>query len=84
MSPSEKISRRTLISGSAAVAAGPLLVRGSEGLPDGIFALGVASGDPLPDGIVLWTRLTGLSETSVPVEWEITLDERFRRGRRTG
>ena len=26
-------------------------------LPDGLFALGVASGDPLPDAVVLWTRL---------------------------
>ena len=26
-------------------------------LPAGVFSLGVASGDPLPDGIVLWTRL---------------------------
>ena len=23
------------------------------------FTLGVASGDPTPDGVVLWTRLTG-------------------------
>src|ERR687893_1245953 len=28
-----------------------------DGLPDGLFALGVASGDPLPDAVVIWTRL---------------------------
>src|SRR5690606_41128235 len=26
-------------------------------LPDGLFRLGVASGDPLPHRVVLWTRL---------------------------
>jgi alkaline phosphatase D len=62
MSLSEMLGRRLLISGSAAVAAGALLVRGSEGLPAGVFALDVASGDPLPEGAALWTRLTGLSE----------------------
>jgi alkaline phosphatase D len=44
------------------------------------FALGVASGYPRPDGVVLWTRLTGgpLPET-VPVRWEIAHDEAFTR-----
>ena len=46
------------------MATGPLLVhptsayaRTSATLPADAFPLGVASGDPLPDGIVLWTRL---------------------------
>jgi alkaline phosphatase D len=38
------------------------------------FPLGVASGDPLSDGVVLWTRL----ERPGPVRWEIAEDERFR------
>ena len=28
------------------------------GLPDGPFQYGVASGDPLPNGIIIWTRVT--------------------------
>ena len=47
-------------------------------LPDGLFALGVASGDPLPDGVVLWTRLApapleggGMPAVDVPVRWEV-------------
>lgn len=44
-----------------------------------LFTLGVASGDPLPDSVVLWTRLAadplarggGMGQASVPVEWEI-------------
>jgi alkaline phosphatase D len=50
------------------------------------FGLGVASGDPLPSGIVLWTRLdtdalTRVSalDTPIPVRWEIAEDDRFRR-----
>jgi alkaline phosphatase D len=49
------------------------------------FALGVASGDPLPGAIVLWTRLALRSApleaappVDVPVAWEIARDESFR------
>jgi alkaline phosphatase D len=41
------------------------------------FMLGVASGDPLPDAVVLWTRLlpTGtLPDTDIDVEWEVATD----------
>ena len=62
-----------------------------------VFAHGVASGDPLPRAVVLWTRVTptpaatpgsGAGPT-VPVVWEVATDARFhnvvRRGRaRTG
>jgi alkaline phosphatase D len=48
------------------------------------FALGVASGDPLPDGIVLWTRLApdpanggGMTPETVEVRWEIAADDTF-------
>jgi hypothetical protein len=47
------------------------------------FALGVASGDPAPDGVVLWTRLlpTQHGELSCPftVRWELADDPAFRR-----
>jgi alkaline phosphatase D len=44
------------------------------------FALGVASGSPLHDSIVLWTRLVGpLAAQPVTVRWEIADDERFTR-----
>jgi alkaline phosphatase D len=41
------------------------------------FTLGVASGDPLPDGVILWTRLLPadpLPATDVDVEWEVATD----------
>ena len=46
------------------------------------FTLGVASGDPLPDGIVLWTRLApdplrggGIPKSAVDVEFLVARDE---------
>jgi alkaline phosphatase D len=48
-------------------------------LPSNPFKLGVASGDPTSDGIVLWTRLApepvdggGMPDERVPVIWEIS------------
>jgi alkaline phosphatase D len=48
------------------------------------FTLGVASGSPLSDGIVLWTRLApeplnggGMVPGPVTVGWELAEDERF-------
>src|SRR5581483_2381231 len=49
------------------------------------FTLGVASGDPLPDGVVLWTRLApepqqggGMPPEPVAVDWEIAADAGLR------
>lgn len=44
------------------------------------FTLGVASGDPLPDAVVLWTMLRPddgdeLPDADIDVEWEIGRDE---------
>ncbi|MFI9046202.1 alkaline phosphatase D family protein [Streptomyces sp. NPDC053427] len=51
------------------------------------FTLGVASGDPLPGSVVLWTRLAprpyepgnGMPNARVTVRWEVAYDERFQR-----
>ncbi|MPZ00900.1 MAG: alkaline phosphatase [Actinophytocola sp.] len=51
------------------------------------FTLGVASGDPAPDGAVLWTRLApeplapdgGMPAKRVPVQWQVATDDRMRR-----
>ncbi len=68
----------------------PLVRRGTR-LPDGLFKLGVASGDPAPDSMVLWTRLAprpleggGMPEEPVDVQWEMADDEAFRRVRLSG
>jgi alkaline phosphatase D len=42
------------------------------------FYHGVASGDPLPDRVIIWTRVTPEdSVASVSVKWEIAEDENF-------
>lgn len=50
------------------------------------FTLGVASGDPTADGIVLWTRLApdplqggGMPDRAASVRWELAEDDGFRR-----
>lgn len=55
------------------------------------FVSGVASGDPGPDSVVLWTRLAldplgenPLPPRRMPVAWEIADDEGMRRIRRRG
>ena len=91
MSPN--ISRRTVLKGAAGLAAAPLL--GFTGtprrgpVPADPFTLGVASGDPSPDGAVIWTRLAprpladdglgGMPARTVEVQWEIAADEAFTR-----
>ena len=54
------------------------------GVDDAAFSLGVASGDPLPDGVVLWTRLApkpldggGMPDRVVDVEWQVSKDASF-------
>jgi alkaline phosphatase D len=55
------------------------------------FTLGVASGDPLPDGVVLWTRLApdplaggGMGSAPVEVEWLVARDDGMRDIARSG
>ncbi|MFM9013865.1 MAG: PhoD-like phosphatase N-terminal domain-containing protein, partial [Gemmatimonadota bacterium] len=56
------------------------------------FTLGVASGYPRADGMVLWTRLApepfapngGAGLDDLELRWEIAEDESFTRGLRTG
>ena len=55
----------------------------AQGSPDtaaGRFRHGVASGDPLEDRIILWTRVTppaGAATQAVEVRWRIAADERL-------
>jgi alkaline phosphatase D len=91
------ITRRTLLTGGAATAAlfAASPAAAAFGAPvqssGDLFTLGVASGDPLPDSVVLWTRLApdplnggGMPDRRVVVEWEVAEDEAFRRVVRRG
>ncbi len=48
------------------------------------FGLGVASGEPAQDSVVLWTRLDPAPDMPVPVRWELADDEHFTRIRARG
>jgi len=65
----------------------------SASTPAGVplFTLGVASGDPLPNGVVLWTRLApsptgggGMDPTPYEVRWELANDDAFGQIVQTG
>jgi alkaline phosphatase D len=101
------VPRRTVLAGVAGAAALAVALPGgvafasasrgaaapSSALPFP-FTLGIASGDPFPDGFVLWTRLApqplaedgmgGMPARPVEVEWEIATDEQFRKIERSG
>ena len=78
------ITRRDILKAAAAASLTPLLPACGESAPLAgsargsapvSFNHGVASGDPLSDGVILWTRLTPLTATSIlPVHWQVTLD----------
>ncbi|MFI9466442.1 alkaline phosphatase D family protein [Streptomyces sp. NPDC052492] len=81
--------RRTVVKAAAATAAlaGPLAAalpaRAAQRTP--AFLHGVASGDPLPDGVLLWTRVTPTPEATpgsgagpdTEVRWTVALDSGF-------
>ncbi len=50
------------------------------------FSLGVASGDPWPHSVVLWTRLMQreMPHAAIPVRWRVAHDERITRVVREG
>ena len=48
------------------------------------FAHGVASGDPLTDRVVIWTRISGTSQDDVPVHWVVAEDPNLRDVVRSG
>jgi alkaline phosphatase D len=81
-------SRRTVVKAAAAgaVLAAPLAAAAPARAAEApAFLHGVASGDPLPDGILLWTRVTPTPEAvpgsglgpDVEVEWTVALDKAF-------
>ena len=72
--------RRTLLRGGAALIVAPALLDRPRAADTPRFTLGIASGQPRADGMVLWTRLTGDGlDERVGVRWEVAEDERFTR-----
>src|SRR3954470_9614492 len=84
------LTRRSLFAGSAAALAASALPRPSWAA-EYPFALGVASGNPGPEGVVLWTRLApeplspdperpgGMPPQPLLVRWEVAEDPGMQR-----
>jgi len=78
-----KVTRRTLVLGGLGAAVAP---RRRAAYP---FRLGIASGEPAPESVVLWTRLApeplaadghgGMPAADVPVEWQVSPPRRSAR-----
>ena len=95
---SHQPNRRRLLKQLAALGALPTMPARLLAAADGLrfdtdpYTLGVASGFPSLDNVVLWTRLApqprapggGMPAAVVPVEWEVASDEHFRRIVRSG
>ncbi|MHC1558618.1 alkaline phosphatase D family protein [Actinomycetospora sp. C-140] len=97
MSDPARVTRRTFLGGAAAltstaVVLGAPWVAAADSVDPAappVFTLGVASGDPVSDGVVLWTRLApdpvapdgrgGMSRRPVLVDWQVAEDPAFRR-----
>ncbi|MFD7654251.1 alkaline phosphatase D family protein [Actinosynnema sp. NPDC059797] len=91
MSP---LTRRTLIAGGVVGAGATILAPAPANALAYPFTLGVASGEPAPDGFVIWTRLApaplaadglgGMAADPVTVEWQVATDNRFTQVVRSG
>ena len=86
--PPMPLQRRQLLClgllGGAGLAAPPF-VRHALAADVPRFALGIASGSPQADRLVLWTRLTGVDlPARAEVHWELACDEAFSRIAATG
>jgi alkaline phosphatase D len=66
-------TRRALLAATATLAAAPRPAW-AQNLSRGMFTHGVASGDPLPDGVIIWTRFIGPGGR---IGWEVSEDESF-------
>jgi alkaline phosphatase D len=80
------LNRRKLLrvaGASAGLVFAPAILRSARADTAGsLFALGVASGEPRANSVVLWTRLApdplnggGMGKVNVPVTWEVASDE---------
>ncbi|MEV7385242.1 alkaline phosphatase D family protein [Streptomyces sp. NPDC091215] len=82
-----------LLTGNASASVGGSTATDGAGtsVSGSVFKLGVASGDPLPNAIVLWTRVvpanpgsSGILPPSVAVTWELASDSGFTKILKSG
>lgn len=82
------ISRRQILASAAALPAigAPAIVRAQNWFRAYPFSMGITSGDPAPDGFVIWTKLApdpmdphgGMPIAPIPVSWAVATDTGFK------
>lgn len=90
MTDAPDLQRRTILKGLAASTLIPLLGSNLIACSDGSdnsdeefvgvladFLHGIASGDPLQDRVIIWTRLTPETAGRAAISWEVATDESF-------
>jgi alkaline phosphatase D len=79
-SSSMSISRRTFTRSLSAAGFAAALGRTAQAQSAGVFRHGIASGDPLINRVMIWTRVTPtVDEAVIPVEWLMAEDPRLTR-----
>lgn len=95
---SSAIDRRAFLAATGSLAAAAVwssrawgITRRRLALADSPFQVGIASGDPSPNGVVLWTRLAplpreggGMPHEDVEVDWQVCDDEQMTKVVRQG
>lgn len=95
---SSALDRRRFLAATGSLAAAAVwssrawgITRRHLALADNPFQLGVASGDPSPSGVVLWTRLApkpleggGMPDEDIEVDWQVAEDEQMSKVVRKG
>ncbi|MFJ3882182.1 alkaline phosphatase D family protein [Streptomyces sp. NPDC090077] len=91
LTPSHPRRRTVVLAAAATAALAPITTLGAPAAHAAgaapAFLHGVASGDPLPDGVLLWTRVTPTPEAApgsglgpdTAVGWEVAEDKAFSR-----
>ncbi|GAA4926382.1 alkaline phosphatase D family protein [Actinoplanes utahensis] len=83
--PRHAVGRRTVLGLAGAGAVAAATVPGPAAAAEAVFQHGVASGDPLPGGVLLWTRVTPTPESApgsgagpqADVTWQVSADAGF-------
>jgi alkaline phosphatase D len=75
------LSRRDFLASGLALGAIPYRLRAQGAPGNPVFRHGVASGDPLSDRVILWTRVTPPAghTSTLDVEWMVARDPRMTR-----
>lgn len=83
------MNRRTVLQGSTLLPMSALVVGcgsddGADPPETNLFQHGVASGDPLPDAVILWTRISRTVPKPLTVTWEMAVEPTFQAIAATG